>query len=173
MKLHIGGTKSDPEWKILNAQPAPYVDFVGDIRDLSAFAEGSVETVYASHVFEHVPLSVASQTLKGILRILSPGGSFLVSVPDLRVLARALLDDQADIPKQIHLLQMIYGGQGNPWDVHYFGWTEPLLTTYLQTSGFIDIRRVDEFGLFSDYSGYRPYGDLISLNLVAHKSARS
>lgn len=167
MKLHIGGTQVREGWKILNAKAAAGVDFVGDIRDLSAFSSGSIETVYASHVFEHVPLGSAASTLSGIRRVLKPGGELLVSVPDLEVLCRALLDPSADPKRKIHLLQMIYGGQSDEWDFHYFGWTEELLSMYLRSVGFSTIERVESFNLFNDYSEYRPYGEPISLNVRA------
>ncbi len=52
--LHIGG-KAKAGWKILNAQALEGVDNVGDVRDLSAFQDGSCRKIYASHVMEHVP----------------------------------------------------------------------------------------------------------------------
>ena len=41
MKLHIGGETPKPGWKILNIQPKPHVDYIGDISDLSQFSDGS------------------------------------------------------------------------------------------------------------------------------------
>lgn len=169
MKLHVGGRLPKDGWTVLNAQPGPGVDLVGDIRDLSFLADASVEAVYASHVVEHVPLGAIVPTLAGIYRVLRPGGEFCVSVPDLAVLARSLLDARADLAKQVHLLQMVYGGQTDPWDVHYFGWTEELLGEYLRGVGFAVVTRVESFGLFADFSEYRPYGEPISLNLRARR----
>ena len=58
MKLHIGGTEIKEGWKILNKKEGTGVDFVGDISDLSQFKDKSIEEIYASHVFEHVPQKI-------------------------------------------------------------------------------------------------------------------
>ena len=55
MKLHIGGKIQKSGWKILNIQNKDGVDFIGDISDLSQFEDESINEIYASHVFEHVP----------------------------------------------------------------------------------------------------------------------
>ena len=47
----------------------PGVDFIGDISDLGQFKDNSVEEIYISHVFEHVPQKKVDKTLKGIFRI--------------------------------------------------------------------------------------------------------
>ena len=51
-KLNIGGTAAAAGWTVLNIQPGPQVDVVGDGVDLARFAAGSVEEIYASHVLE-------------------------------------------------------------------------------------------------------------------------
>ena len=50
IKLHIGGTSAKDGWKILNILPGPSVDILGTCTDLSMFADGTVDVVYASHV---------------------------------------------------------------------------------------------------------------------------
>jgi len=39
----------------INIQNKEGVDFIGNISDLSQFAKESIDEIYASHVFEHVP----------------------------------------------------------------------------------------------------------------------
>ena len=53
-RLHIGGQVPHADWKILDVQPGPHVDYVGDCRDLSAFGDNSLLEIYASHVIEHL-----------------------------------------------------------------------------------------------------------------------
>ena len=52
LRLHIGGETAKEGWTILNVQPGPHVDTLGDCRDLSAYSDGAVTEIYASHVFE-------------------------------------------------------------------------------------------------------------------------
>jgi predicted SAM-dependent methyltransferase len=54
MHLHVGGTERKDGWKIVNVQPGPHVDHVGDLRNLTQFDDASIENVYASHVLQHV-----------------------------------------------------------------------------------------------------------------------
>lgn len=169
MKLHIGGEQAKEGWVILNAQAKPGVDYTGDISDLSQFETDSIEEVYASHVLEHVPQNQVLDTLKGICRVLQPGGKFYVSVPDLDVLAHTFINPSASPNVKFHVMRMMFGGQVNPFDYHYFGWNQLFLTDFLSQAGFRQLQRVESFGLFNDTSDYKPYGFLISLNMLAIK----
>jgi predicted SAM-dependent methyltransferase len=170
LNLHIGGLVAKPGWKILNAQPGEAVDLVGDVRDLGSFPEASCQRIYASHVLEHVDQNDFLPTLKGINRVLRPGGDLYVSVPDLDVLSRMFLDRTLTLEQRFHVMRMMFGGQMDQHDFHYIGLNEEILTGFLLQAGFSSIRRVDSFGLFSDTSDFRPYGVAISLNLIASKS---
>ena len=88
LRLHIGGTQVQEGWKILNVRPGNGVDFVGDIQDLSRFADASVDEIYASHVLEHVSQAAVLATLKGLYRILKPDSRLMISAPDLETLCK-------------------------------------------------------------------------------------
>jgi predicted SAM-dependent methyltransferase len=169
MKLHIGGKEVKADWKILNVQRFPGVDYVGDISNLEQFSDRSVDQVYASHVLEHVAVSEVQRTLAGIYRILKSGGKFMVSVPDLDILCHTFISPVADVNLKFHVMRMMFGGQIDPDDFHYFGWNLQFMHNFLHEAGFSDIRRVDSFGLFNDTSEYKPYGFPISLNVMATK----
>ena len=78
MKLHIGGEQAHPDWKILNVQAGPDVDYLGNCTDLSQFADASIEAIYAAHVFEHLDYQTElQQTLAECHRVLAGGGEFL------------------------------------------------------------------------------------------------
>lgn len=169
MKLHIGGEQVKDGWKILNAQAKPGVDFIGDISDLSQFDENSIEEIYASHVLEHVKQSSVLLTLRGLNRIIKVGGLLYISVPDLDILAHTFINPSASPQVKFHVMRMIFGGQVDQFDFHYFGWNQLFLTEFLTEAGFSEIARVVSFGLFSDTSEEKPFGFPISLNMVAKK----
>ena len=169
MKLHIGGWVAKEGWKILNIQKKDNVDFVGDISDLSQFKENSINEIYASHVFEHIKYIDAKETLLGIHRVLAQGGKFYISVPDMDVLCKILIDKQKDPTVKIHALKMMFGGQIDEYDFHYFGYNFDLLNGLLKNVGFKNIEKVKTFSLFNDTSDFAPYGEPISLNLIAIK----
>ena len=49
------------------------------------FADGSVDAIYTSHMFEHLGTGPARRFLAEALRVLVPGGILRVAVPDLRL----------------------------------------------------------------------------------------
>ena len=169
MKLHIGGKQIKDGWKILNIQKNDGVDFVGSISDLSQFDDNSIEEIYASHVVEHVDQKNIKKTLEGIYRVLKNDGKFYISVPDLDVLCRIFIDNKAPAKVKFHVMRMMFGGQTDEFDYHYFGWNYEFLNSYLIETGFKKNERVKSFNLFNDTSDYAPYGPPISLNVIAYK----
>jgi len=169
MKLHIGGKTQKSDWKILNIQKGEGVDFVGDISDLSQFSNETIDEIYASHVFEHIPQKKIKETLNGINRVLKTGGKFYVSVPDVDILFHFFLNPLITKKIKWHVMRMIFGGQIDDHDFHYFGWNFEFLSDELKESNFTKIEKVNSFDLFEDTSNFKPYGFLISLNVVAIK----
>ena len=169
MKLHIGGKEIKDGWKILNIQKNEGVDFIGDISDLSQFQDNSIEEIYASHVVEHIDQKNIKSTLKGINRVLKDGGRFYVSVPDLDILCRIFIDKNAPTKVKYHVMRMMFGGQTDNFDYHYFGWNYEFMNSYLLEAGFKKNEKVKTFDIFNDTSSFAPYGPLISLNIIAYK----
>jgi len=170
MRLHIGGTEVKDGWKILSIEPGPGVDYVGDCRDLSRFADGSVEEIYASHVLEHLGyVKDLPSALAEWHRVLEDGGKAMISVPDFAVLCRLFLDPARDAAQRFHLMRVAFGGQTDPHDFHFVGLTMELLAVYLSGAGFTDFQEVDDFGLFDDTSRQDFLGTPISLNVIAWK----
>ena len=169
MKLNIGGKEKKKGWHVLNIQKKDGADFIGDISDLSQFKDDSIEEIYASHVFEHINHKNINKTLLGINRILKKNGKFYISVPDMDILCKMFIDKTNTPQIKIHALRMIFGGQTDEYDFHYFGYNFDLLSNLLKKNGFKDVKRVQKFSIFNDTSNYAPYGEPISLNLIAIK----
>lgn len=169
INLHIGGQQAKEGWKILDAQAGPDVDFVGDIRNLEAFADGSCALVYCSHVLEHLPGHEVLPTLKEIHRILQPGGKLYLSVPDLDVLCHLFIQPRLEATQKLHVMKIIFGGQIDEYDYHKTGLTVDFLAEYLKEAGFYSLDQVENFGLFDDASSCIIFGVPISLNLIAEK----
>jgi len=170
MKLHIGGEEVKPNWKILNIQKKEGVDFVGDISDLSQFKDNLIEEIYASHVFEHIHQKKIKETLLGVNRVLKTNGKFYISVPDLDILFHFFLNPLINKRAKWDTLRIIFGGQTDEHDFHYFGWNFELLEDFLKEAGFSKIEKVSNFNIFNnDTSSHKIYGFPISLNIIAHK----
>jgi len=129
----------------------------GDIQlDLTKplpFPDNSVEKIYSSHVLEHFSYPHPMRDLLSeCLRILKPGGSFSVAVPNARIFINAYLNDN-DFAKnefcnyevglryrsKIDYLNFVayLGGE------HKHMFDEEALVEVLVDSGFVDARRRD------------------------------
>jgi predicted SAM-dependent methyltransferase len=170
VRLHIGGQEAKEGWKILNIQPGAHVDYVGNCIALPQFADNSVDEVYASHVLEHLGFREdLPRALQEIARVLKPGGMLRISVPDLDVLCRLFVSPDLPVEQKFSLMMHMFGAQEDEHDFHKSGLTFDFLCHFLTQANFSWIKRVEEFGLFSDYSSFRHAGVLISLNIEARK----
>jgi predicted SAM-dependent methyltransferase len=171
--LHIGGSAAHADWEVFNAIAGGHVDHVGNANDLSRFADNTFSQVYASHVAEHLDYTAElSLTLNEWKRVLVPGGTILLSVPDLDVLATLILDkERLTLEERFLVMRMIFGGHTDPFDYHYTGLNEEFLTEFLQGAGFTSITRVESLGCFNDTSEMEFVGTRISLNMTARKPA--
>lgn len=172
-QLHIGGKVRKAGWEVLNALPGPDVDHLGNANDLSRFADGTFDLIYASHVVEHFDYrDELHRTLSEWHRVLKPGGLLQVSVPDLAVLAALLLSPQLQMIDRFMVMRMIFGGHMDAYDYHQVGLTDEILASFLINAGFVEPQRVERFGHFEDTSDMRFAGVRISLNLQARKQVR-
>lgn len=171
LRIHIGGKEPREGWKILNIQPGPGVDFVGDCVNLSQFAAGSVHEIYASHVYEHLSYQGELQrALSEAHRILESGGVLRISVPDIEVLCRLFLDETLGAQNRFLVMRMMFGGQTDPYDFHKTGLNFGILGHFLHQAGFREMKRVPHFGLFRDDSLTQVAGQFISLNIETWKT---
>lgn len=170
-KLHIGGKAFHPEWEVLNAVPAKSVDHVGDAKDLSRFGDETFSEIYASHVLEHFDyVSELDAVLKEWARVLQPGGKLYISVPDMDKLANLfLMKDKLNLQERFHVMRMMFGGQTSAYDYHKVGFNREILETFLIKAGFINLRVVDDFGIFKDTSTMKFHDVPISTNIEAQK----
>lgn len=173
MKLIIGSRERFPGWESFDIVGGDGVDHVGDCRDLSRFRENSIETIYASHVLEHLRLADLVPTLQGWKRALQPGGKVMISVPDLNVLSRMFIDPRMQGEPKFMVMSIMFGGQLDEHDFHHVGFDFEILGTYLAQCGYETIVRVPTFGLFDDTSSQKFFGAPISLNVAAQKPTSS
>ncbi|MGA8755868.1 MAG: methyltransferase domain-containing protein [Stellaceae bacterium] len=83
LKLNIGcGPNTKSDWINIDLI-SPRADLALDMREAIPFHENSAIIIYSEHFFEHLDYpDPAKRFLKECLRILQPGGTFSVGVPD-------------------------------------------------------------------------------------------
>ena len=127
--------------------------------------------MYASHILEHFDYNGPLQkALKEWYRVLKPDGKLYISVPDIEVLCR-LFTMQGITPQvRFHLIRMMFGGHVDQYDYHYVGLCSDVLSSFLAETGFQEVIKVKNFGIFEDASRVRVANIPISLNVIAFKS---
>ena len=90
--LNVGcGDRIHPAWTNLDMRPASPKVIKHDLRTPLPFDARAFDAVYHSHVLEHLPRADGEQFLGECWRVLRPGGTIRVVVPDLEMLARLYL----------------------------------------------------------------------------------
>ena len=90
LRVNLGcGWVPSPGWINLDCYPPPKQEsshcevLVLDMRQKLPFADASVDAIYSEHFMEHLPFDiVCNHLLPECFRILSPGGSIRMGVPD-------------------------------------------------------------------------------------------
>jgi predicted SAM-dependent methyltransferase len=169
-RLHIGGKVRKDGWEVLNVNPGPHVDHLGNAKDLSRFADGTFLEIYASHILEHLDFTGEMQAaLFEWRRVLVPSGRLYVAVPDMTVLSALFLEKDLALNERFGLVKLMYGAHEDAYDHHKVGFDFTILQYFLTEAGFVDVVRVPDFELFDDTSRGHFAGRPISLNAVAYR----
>ena len=155
-------------------QAHPHVDLVADVARLEMIPDQTADLIYASHVLEHFGRWEFRAVLSEWRRVLKPGGTLRLAVPDFAACAK-LYYERGLADGLNGLIGLICGGQRDGMDYHKMIFDEPFLKHELLGLGFKNIRRWDwretEHAQVDDYSQcYLPHldkeqGTLMSLNL--------
>lgn len=112
------------EWINVDAQARWNPDWVGDAAH-TPYPDGSADYVVLHHCYEHAGLGEADDMIRESHRLLKPGGSLIVTVPDIRELAKGFLAGRLDT---ITYAITLYGAfMGDEADRHKFGYDRDLL----------------------------------------------
>ncbi len=91
--LNLGcGARFHPEWTNVDLAPSDPSVVRHDLLAPLPFADNTFDGVYHSHVLEHLPRDRAVPFLRECRRVLRPGATLRVAVPDLEELARLYLE---------------------------------------------------------------------------------
>lgn len=176
MKLHLGcGKRFIPGFVHIDAVEYEHLDHVATIDNLSFIGSNTIDLIYTCHVLEHFRRKDVNRVLTEWLRVLKPGGTMRISVPDFSKLC--------EVYKKYNDINLvigpIFGRQDYLYNIHYNVFDEKSLSALLIDCGYQDPRRYDwqdtEHADIDDYSqAYIPHMDksngvLISLNIQARK----
>ena len=182
LRLHLGcGRRYIPGFVHIDVKAAPHVAVAADLHDLGFIEDACADLIYASHVLEHFGRWEYKAVLAEWGRLLRPGGTLRLAVPDFAACARLYCEQR--LPNGLaDLVGLLSGGQRDEYDHHCMVFDEPTLRDTLMAIGFENVRRWDwrttEHAEVDDYSqAYLPHmdkdgGTLVSLNLEADRPRR-
>lgn len=180
--LHLGSGNIRIEgFCNIDGNPLSQCDVVSGLERLK-FNSESVDVIYASHVFEHIPRFGTAATLREWHRVLKPGGKLYLCVPDLEALFKIYLENlpRYDTEEGRYLVDLVcgvaYGGQVDRYDFHFYGYSLVTLKALLESAGFENVRRFrrDELNFDPPVDGSTAIlSDVpLSLNVQADKCSK-
>lgn len=131
----------------LDIDPKCKPDIVADMANLPEDI-GPFDAAYAAHSLEHLPPHGVESCLAGILKILKPGGSAIIRVPDLAGISPTddVLYMAGEIP--VCAADLFYGWRpflkAMPHMAHRTGFVKSTLRSTLERAGFekVQVERV-------------------------------
>lgn len=185
-QLYLGAWKRYiPGFIHIDLDNQPQLDYRHDIASLPMFSDNSVDLIYTSHSFEYFDRQKGEGVLKEWHRILKPGGTLRIAVPDFEAIVKVYLKYKKDLDHK-GILGPLYGKmlikeKGKDKTIyHKTVYDFKSLKKVLQSAKFKNIRRYDwKKTIHKDYDdhsqAYIPHMDskngiLISLNVEAIKN---
>lgn len=96
INLGSGQRKFGPGWTNVDINPRWTPDVVADGAHMPMFADGSADLIVSHQNYEHYGLGEADGMVRECRRILCPGGSLIITTPDLRALTDAWIKGRID-----------------------------------------------------------------------------
>jgi predicted SAM-dependent methyltransferase len=142
LRLNLGSGQRPfaKPWVNVDAQQRWQPDLVADCSALP-YADGSCDMIVLHHVLEHFGCGEALALQREAFRLLAPGGSLLVFVPDMRALAQNWLLGKLD--DETYMINIYGAFMGDEHDRHRFGFTAATLEKELGKHGWSEIKRFD------------------------------
>lgn len=134
------------------------IDFVCDVRSLPEAWTDQFDLVKSSHCLEHISHIDTEHTLQEWVRILKPGGTMVLNVPDMMWACKQIIENGGEI--STYMQGVIWGDQGNtywnqdpyggthegrflPWsfenNTHKNGFTAKSLGLLMQKAGLVNV----------------------------------
>jgi len=103
---------------------------LGDMNSLP-FPDGSASLIVSHHCLEHAHCGEGARFVKEAHRVLRPGGSLLVFVPDMLALAKRYVE--GGLTTQVYMTNVYGAYLGDPHDCHMWGYDRGSLYDFLRS----------------------------------------
>lgn len=152
MKLNIGsGYTHIPGFQRVDIDKNCKPHYLLDIRDLSSLPDDSVEEIYTAHTLEHILLVELFPTMRGLCRVLKPGGLITIVVPDGEAISQDWVTGKV---KPDYYEKILMGAQPNA-------------TPYMLHKQIFWPRKLERFSTIAGFGSIKISQDRNSYELVA------
>ncbi len=152
VKLNLGaGNKRYLDYRSCDKFPGDDVDEVFPL-DRIPYADETIEAIHSEHALEHTYHQTARAALAEWFRVLKPGGTVILKLPDLAECCRQFLAAETQEHRDWYRYT-IYGIQRSLWgepmegQIHHTGFTEQELVEQMRAVGFA----IDYHGTYDGY----------------------
>ena len=131
----------------LDVDPALKPDIVADVTEKLPITK-KYDTVFMSHVIEHIPRLEVVPAIRNAAEVLKVGGKIYIITPSLEWAARKILEEEN---LHVSVLASLFGSQENEWSFHRCGFTMMLLRQAVRMAGLHDMEAYQgSFGIEMD-----------------------
>lgn len=141
----------------LDIRPLPYVDIVGDIRNMPIADNTYDEIIVPGYLLEHLPYHDIAKALRECLRIAKEGGRVMVRIYDGRQIATAYA--KGEISNE-SFNKLIFGDDREGWERHRCLLDNATLCELMKKAGFADAALEYYEHWMVQISGVKPVTDL-------------
>lgn len=143
MKLNLGSGQRpfQPPWLNVDAQETFHPDMVLDLKQPWPWNDASAEMIVFHHCWEHEGCGEAMHFQQEAYRVLRPGGSLLVFVPDMRALAQRWL--MGLITTQVFMTNVYGAYMGSEHDRHKWSYDQESLRQELKLCNWSHVKPFD------------------------------
>lgn len=147
VRLHLGcGQEYWPGWVNIDADPGAQSDLCARFEDLDAvFAPGSVAEAVMIHSLSYLSLWQAREFFGVLHRLLQPGGTLVIELPDVDKCAASLLERRGDLDAYLEALRGLFAfdlawvAERRTYAPYAFGWSAWHLQEELRRAGFASV----------------------------------
>ena len=137
LKVEVGpGDAPEPGFLHVDVRPGPHVEYVTSATSLP-FPDASVSHVYTRHCLEHLTRWEGEQFVAECLRVLRPGGTIHLIVPNM-----AFHIEQFHHGDRDHACAGFWGWQRHEHDMHKWGYWWETLSELLLRAGFSNVENL-------------------------------
>lgn len=182
MNVHLGCWHREiPGFVNVDLCDLPHINHRSEIDNLPFFGNNTVDLIYVSHAFEYFDREHAPSVLTEWRRVLKPGGTLRIAVPDFDKLIKIY----SETGKLESILGPLFGrmeintDQGSRLLFHRTTYSMESLKMVLQSNGFADVKKYDwRDTIHRDYDDHsqayyphmdKEHGILLSLNIECIK----